>query len=81
MKFWVLAFSLFMFGCGNGESGSSEDTAAADAVEDNAASIGGAAAEALNEAQAAAEAAGDAIEDSKKEIDEELQKAEDAVND
>ena len=81
MKYWVLAFSLFMFGCGDGESGGSQDTAAADAVEESTASIGEAAAEALNDAQSAAEAAGDAIEDSKKEIDEELQKAEDAVND
>ncbi len=95
MKYWVMALSLFLFACGGGESGGSEDAAsgdvveatqeaasdAADAVEESAESAGDAAAEALNDAQAAAEAAGDMIEESKENIDEELKKVEDAIND
>ena len=95
MKYWVLAFSLFMFGCGGGESDSSEDAAAgdvveatqkaasgsADAVEEEVESIGDAAVDAINEAQEAAEATGDMIEKSKEDIDEELKKAEGAIND
>ena len=33
MKYWILALSLLMFGCGGGESGDSEDTAVGSAVE------------------------------------------------
>ena len=87
MKYWILALSLLMFGCGGGESGDSEDAAAGDvveatqeaasdaaeAVEESAESVGDAAADAINEVQDAAEAVGDVLEESKEEIDEALE--------
>jgi len=85
MKYWILAISLLVMGCSGGESGSSDDPAAADAVEqveeaadameEGSESVGEAAADALNEAQDAAAEVGDILEEEKKEIDAAIEEA------
>ena len=85
MKYWILAIGLLVMGCSGGESGSSDDPAAADAVEqveeaadameEGSESVGEAAADALNEAQDAAAEVGDILEEEKKEIDAAIEEA------
>ena len=79
MKYWILAMSLFILGCGAGESGGAATSDAA--VEDSAKSMGDDAADALNDMQDDAAAVEDALKAHKDNIDEELKKAEDAADD
>ena len=61
MKYWILALSLLVLGCGGGES--------YDAGEESAESVGAAAADAMIEAQDKAAEVGDMLEEKKEEID------------
>ena len=61
MKYWILALSLLVLGCGGGES--------SDAGEESAESVGAAAADAMIEAQDKAAEVGDMLEEKKEEID------------
>ncbi len=72
MKFWILALSLFILGCGSGESGSS-----ADAAKDDAPSAGQDIADTLNDAQQRAKDVEATLEEKKNALDEELDEADD----
>lgn len=78
MKYWILAMSLFILGCG-GESGGSAD--AGDAAEEESTSAGEEVADALNDAQQAARDVEATLGEKKKELDEELDKAEGSKDD
>ena len=81
MKYWILAISLFILGCGGGESGGSDATTTEDVVEEGAQTMGDATADAINEVQESAEEVGDMLEEKKDQLDEELDKVEEAVKD
>ena len=65
MKYWILAISLLVMGCSGGESGGSDESAAADVVdqvEEAAAGAGDAAADAVEDgADSMGDAAADAM--------------------
>jgi hypothetical protein len=72
MKYWTLAMSLFILGCGGGESGDSGGT-----TETENTSAGQDVADTLNDAQQAAKDVEATLQDKKKAIDDELDKADD----
>ena len=74
MKYWILAMSLFILGCGGDPSGGS-----ASAEADETATVGDEVAEALNDAEQAAKGVEATLEENKKALDEELDKAEGRV--
>ena len=60
MKYWILAISLLMFGCGGGE----KET------------VGEEVSDVLNDAQQSAEEVADVLDEKKKELDEAIDEAE-----
>ena len=72
MKYWILAMSLFILGCSGSESGSP----AGEAAKGEAATVGEDVADTLNDAQQAAKDVEATLGEKKKELDEELDKAE-----
>ena len=72
MKYWILAMSLFVVGCGSGDSGNS-----ADAAKDDTPTVGQDVADTLNDAQQAAKDVEATLEEKKKALDEELDEADD----
>lgn len=78
MKYWILAMSLLILGCG-GESGGS--AGAGDAAEEEPATVGEEVADALNDAQQAARDVEATLGEKKKELDEELDKVEGSNDD
>lgn len=73
MKYWILAMSLFILGCG-GESGGS--AGAGDAAKEQDATAGEEVADTLNDAQQAARDVEATLGKKKQELDEELDEVE-----
>jgi phage tail tape-measure protein len=70
MKYWILAVSLFVFGCSGGESDDSADA-------DPSKTVGADVADTLNDAQQAAKDVEAMLEEKKEAIDDEVDKATD----
>ena len=68
MKYWILALSLLLFGCGGGDSTDADAT--------KSETVGAEVAETLNEAQDAAEELGEVLEKAKEDLDEAIEDAE-----
>ena len=73
MKYWILASSLFVFGCGGGESGGSDEAAAE--------SAGKEVADTLIEAQDAAANVENVLQDAKGDVDAAVEAAEETEED
>jgi len=73
MKYWILAISLFVFGCGGGESGGSDEAAAE--------STGKEVADTLIEAQDAAANVENVLQDAKGDVDAAVEAAEETEED
>ena len=73
MKYWILAISLFVLGCGGGESGGSDEAAAESAGKEIA--------DTLTEAQDAAANVENVLQDSKDNVDAAVEAAEETEED